>query len=236
MFGGLVGYAAGHIGTGLPRWILLFLSDLPSTVRFRTPRERAIAIERGSRNRQDVKNQHSKKHRAIQCLKDREPLPISGNPAVIYKRRASARLSIRPNSQDLDPVRDGRRRADPQLGADQLREHDHREFRFYQLGTKSMQIPEGAMQLLALISGGVVCTRWPGKRCVMMMVANTICITGAALLMGFPDDRKRDRLVALWLRYHQGLGFSMSLTMVASNIAARRRSSSLLRFCLRATA
>ncbi|RYP36507.1 hypothetical protein DL767_003330 [Monosporascus sp. MG133] len=73
MFGGLVGYAMGHIGTGLPRWIyvllmfgplsfvqgilsLLFLSDLPSTARFLTRRERAIAIERVSRNRQGVKN------------------------------------------------------------------------------------------------------------------------------------------------------------------------------------
>lgn len=89
MFGGLVGYGVGNITTGLPRWMyvfiifgaislvqgivsLLYLPDLPSTASFLTLRERTIAIERVSRNRQGVKNQHFKKYQAIQCLKDRE--------------------------------------------------------------------------------------------------------------------------------------------------------------------
>lgn len=100
MFGGLIGYAVGNIRTGLPRWMyvfiifgalsivqgvisLLFLPDLPSTARFLTPRERAIAIERVSRNRQGVKNQHFKKYQAIQCLKDRKLLPRLWHPFVI---------------------------------------------------------------------------------------------------------------------------------------------------------
>ncbi|TVY73559.1 putative transporter, partial [Lachnellula suecica] len=57
MFGGLIGYAVGHITTGLPQWMyvflifgaisifwgivsLLILPDLPSTARFLTPHER----------------------------------------------------------------------------------------------------------------------------------------------------------------------------------------------------
>ena len=51
-----------------------------------------------------------------------------------------------------------------------------------------------------------------------MITANCICILGAALLVGLPDDNKWGRLVALWLCYFQGLGFSMSLTMVSSNV------------------
>jgi hypothetical protein len=50
-------------------------------------------------------------------------------------------------------------------------------------------------------------------------VANVICIIGAGLLVGLPDSNKWGRLVALWLCYFQGLGFSISLTMVSSNIA-----------------
>lgn len=52
-----------------------------------------------------------------------------------------------------------------------------------------------------------------------MLVANTVCILGSGLLVGLPDSNKWGRLVALWLCYFQGLGFSMSLTMVSSNIA-----------------
>lgn len=52
-----------------------------------------------------------------------------------------------------------------------------------------------------------------------MIVANLICITGAAMLVGLPDSNQWARLVGLWLCFFQGLGFSMSLTMISSNIA-----------------
>ena len=52
-----------------------------------------------------------------------------------------------------------------------------------------------------------------------MTVANTICITGSALLVALPNSNRWGRLVGLWLCYFQGLGFSMSLTMVSSNVA-----------------
>ena len=52
-----------------------------------------------------------------------------------------------------------------------------------------------------------------------MIFANLTCILGAALLVGLPDSNKWGRLVALWLCYFQGLGFSMSLIVVSSNIA-----------------
>lgn len=52
-----------------------------------------------------------------------------------------------------------------------------------------------------------------------MITANCICILGSALLVGLPDTNKWGRLVALWLCFFQGLGFSMSLTMVSSNVS-----------------
>lgn len=82
-----------------------------------------------------------------------------------------------------------------------------------------MQIPGGAVQFLALISGGIVCSKFPNVRCITMITANTICIIGSALLVALPNSNRWGRLVALWLCYFQGLGFSMSLTMVSSNIA-----------------
>jgi MFS family permease len=87
MFGGLIGYAVGHIRTGLPRWMyvflifgscsiamgivtLLFLPDLPSTAKFLTEHERGIAVHRVAANRQGVKNKHFKKYQAWQTVKD----------------------------------------------------------------------------------------------------------------------------------------------------------------------
>ena len=75
------------------------------------------------------------------------------------------------------------------------------------------------MQFLALIYGGYICTKFPNLRCITMMTANTICIVGSGLLVGLPNGNKWGRLVALWLWYFQGLGFSMSLTIVSSNVA-----------------
>jgi MFS family permease len=93
-------------------------------------------------------------------------------------------------------------------------------FGFDTLGTQYLQIPGGAVQFLSLLAGGFICTYWPrNSRCITMIVANTICIIGAGLLVGLPNDNKWGRLVALWLCYFQGLGFSMSLTVVSSNVA-----------------
>lgn len=95
-------------------------------------------------------------------------------------------------------------------------------FGFDTLGTQYLQIPGGAVQFLTLLFGGYIATKFTGRfhsRFACMLVANTVCILGSGLLVGLPDSNKWGRLVALWLCYFQGLGFSMSLTMVSSNIA-----------------
>ena len=87
------------------------------------------------------------------------------------------------------------------------------------LGTQYLQIPGGAVQFVSLLAGSYICTHWPNSRCLTMTVANVICIIGASLLVALPNNNKWGRLVALWMCYFQGLGFSMSLTIVSSNIA-----------------
>jgi MFS family permease len=210
MFGGLIGYAVGHITTGLPKWMyvflifgsisitwgimsLLVLPDLPSTAKFLTEHERLIAVNRVSTNRQGVKNHHFQKYQMIQTIKDPKTwiLFIMATGAQVPNAALTSFTSIIVGS-----------------------------FGFDTLGTQYLQIPGGAVQFLALLAGGYVCTRWPtNTRCWTMIFANTVCILGAGLLVGLPDSSKWGRLVALWLCYFQGLGFSMSLTMVSSNVA-----------------
>ncbi|ORY67804.1 major facilitator superfamily domain-containing protein [Pseudomassariella vexata] len=210
MFGGLIGYAVGHITTGLARWMyvfiifgsistawgvisLIFLPDLPATAKFLNQKEKAIATDRVSRNRQGIKNHHFKKHQAIQCAKDPKTW-------ILFVMATGAQI--------------------PNAALTSFTSLIVKSFGFDTLGTQYLQIPGGAVQFLALIGGGFICTKWPRhSRCPTMIVANSICILGAALLVGLPDDNKWGRLVALWLCYFQGLGFSMSLTMISSNVA-----------------
>lgn len=97
-----------------------------------------------------------------------------------------------------------------------------KSFGFDTLGTQYLQIPGGAVQFLTILFGGVFATKYEAKfhaRSVCMIFANITCIIGAALLVGLPDSNKWGRLVALWLCFFQGLGFSMALTTLSSNIA-----------------
>jgi MFS family permease len=209
MFGGLIGYAVGHIKGGLPRWMyvflifgaastimgvvtLLFLPDLPTTAPFLTPRERIIAVDRVSSNRQGVKNSHFKKYQAWQTLRDPKTwiLFVMATGAQVPNSALTSFSSIIIKSFGVDT-----------------------------LGTQYLQIPGGAVQFVSLLAGGFICTKFPNSRCITMTVANLICILGAALLVALPASAKWGRLVALWLCYFQGLGFSMSLTIVSSNIA-----------------
>ncbi|KAG8162776.1 hypothetical protein KVR01_007254 [Diaporthe batatas] len=209
MFGGLIGYAVGHITTGIAGWMyvfiifgslsvfwgvvsLLVLPDLPSTARFLDERERLVAVDRVARNRQGVKNRHFRSYQAVQCARDPKTW-------ILFVMAVAAQVPNAAITSFSSLIING--------------------FGFDTLGSQYLQIPGGAVQFLALIIGGWICSKWPQSRCITMIVANTICIIGAALLVGLPDDNKWGRLVALWLCYFQGLGFSMSLTMISSNIA-----------------
>ncbi|KAK8061980.1 MFS general substrate transporter [Apiospora phragmitis] len=203
MFGGLIGYAVGHITTGLPRWMYVFvIFGAVSTAwgcvslwsgKFLDERERAVAVARVAANRQGVKNKHFKKDQAIQCFTDPKTW-------ILFFMSVGAQVPNAAITSFTSII----------VGS----------FGFDTLGTQYLQIPGGAVQFAALLAGGFICSRWPqNTRCLTMIVANLICITGAAMLVGLPDDAKWARLVALWLCYFQGLGFSMALTMISSNIA-----------------
>lgn len=210
MFGGLIGYAVGHITSGIARWMYIFLifgscsivlgfvtlllfPDLPSTAKFLSERERAVAVERVAGNRQGVKNHVFKKSQAWQAAYDPKTW-------ILFVMAVGAQI---PNSAltSFTSIIVG-------------------SFGFSTLGTQYLQIPGGAVQFFSLLVGGYICTRYPrNSRCITMITANSICIIGAGLLVGLPNSNKWGRLVALWLCFFQGLGFSMSLTMVSSNVA-----------------
>lgn len=209
MFSGLIGYAVGHINTGLQKWMyiflifgaittswgivsFLFLPDNPSTARFLNPRERAIAVERVAANRQGIKNHTFKAYQAKQMVMDPKTW-------ILFVMATSAQI--------------------PTAAVTSFASINISNFGFNTLGTQYMLIPGGAVQFIGPILAGWVASKWSGMRCVVMVVANTICLIGAALLVGLPAHNKWGRLVALWLCYLQNTGFSMSLTIITSNVA-----------------
>ena len=180
MFSGLIGYAVGHITTGLPRWEYIFLifgaittawglcslyllPDSPSTTRFLTLDERTIAIERVAANRQGIKNHVFKSYQVMHVIRDPKTwilfiMAISGQvPTAAVTSFASINIS---------------------------------SFGFDTLSSNYMLIPGGAVQLFGMLLGGWVATKWSGMRCVVMLVANSICIVGSGLLVGLPDSNK----------------------------------------------
>ncbi|KAE9368156.1 MFS general substrate transporter [Stipitochalara longipes BDJ] len=209
MFSGLIGYAIGHIQGGLSKWMYIYiifgsitmswgiislflLPDSPSTARFFTTREAAVHVERVATNKQGIKNHVFKRYQVVQAAKDPKTwiLFIMAVAAQIPTAASTSFASINISS-----------------------------FGFDTLGSQYMLIPGGAIQFLSILLGGWIATKWPGTRCLVMVVANTICIIGSGLLVGLPASNKWGRLVALWLCYFQSLGFSMSLTIISSNIA-----------------
>ncbi|KAK8080101.1 hypothetical protein PG997_007919 [Apiospora hydei] len=180
IFGGLLGYAIGHITSGpLPgQWMYIFLifgavslawgvvflvwmPDLPSRARFLAEDERVVAVERVAANRQGVKNHHFKTYQMWQCLRDLKTW-------ILFVMSIAAQIPNASQSSFQSTILE--------------------TFGFDALETQYMQIP------------------------------------GSAVLVGLDPGsdgthNKWGRLVALWLCSLQSVGFSLSLTMVSSNVA-----------------
>lgn len=82
-----------------------------------------------------------------------------------------------------------------------------------------MQMPGNGIQIVSLLLSGYVASRWPGMRCIVMIIGNLICVACGGVLVGLSAEHTWGRLVALWLASCQSVGFAISLTMVSSNVA-----------------
>ncbi|KAJ5670161.1 uncharacterized protein N7477_005524 [Penicillium maclennaniae] len=148
MFGGLIGYAVGHIKSGLPRWMYVFLifgalsivtgifalwllPDLPSTAKFLTERQRVIAVDRVAVNRQGVKSHQFKWYQVWQAAQDPKTW-------LLFV------MAVGPQV--------------PQLALTSFTSIVVGTFGFDTLGTQYLQIPGGAVNFLTLIFGGFVAT------------------------------------------------------------------------------
>ncbi|CAK7226516.1 hypothetical protein SCUCBS95973_006226 [Sporothrix curviconia] len=217
IFGGLLGYAIGHITAGLAQWqyvflifgavgfawafvFIVFMPDLPTTARFLDRRETVLAVERVAANRQGVKNHHFKTDQLWQTLRDPKTW-------ILFLMSVAAQVPNAALSSFTAIVLE--------------------TFGFSALQAQYMQIPGSAIQIVSLLAAGCVCSRWPNMRCIVMLLGNLVCVAAAAALLvlnpttvgGGGSTHKWGRLVAVWLLSFISVGFSLSLTMVSSNVA-----------------
>jgi MFS family permease len=97
-------------------------------------------------------------------------------------------------------------------------------FGFSTLETQYMQIPGNVVQIVSLLLSGYIASRWPNMRCITMIFGNLVCVVCGGVLVGLSpgadgNGNRWGRIVALWLCSFQSVGFSLSLTMVSSNVA-----------------
>lgn len=140
-----------------------------------------------------MKNHHFKKYQAIQCAKDPSRfgiLQLSQNDNFNFCR-AESKLTLHPSLETWILFVMAIGAQVPNSAITSFTSAIIKSFGFDTLGSQYLQIPGGAVQFLSLILGGWLCTKWPrGSRCPTMIVANTICIIGAALLVRLPDSNK----------------------------------------------
>ncbi|KAI1393189.1 MFS general substrate transporter [Hypoxylon trugodes] len=224
IFGGLLGYAVclqaleragiGHITSGLQPWMyiflifgsislawatvfLVFMPDLPSTARFLNEREKIVAVERVATNRQGVKNRHFKTYQMWQCLGDPKTW-------ILFVMAIASQIPNAAQSSFTSIILE--------------------TFGFDVLETQYLQIPGNVIQFCSLLLSGWISSRFPNMRCAVMLITNLVCVGCGAALVGLPvgpdgTENRWSRLVALWLCSFSSVGFSLSLTMVSSNVA-----------------
>ncbi|KAI1134883.1 MFS general substrate transporter [Hypoxylon sp. FL0543] len=227
--GGLLGYAVrslpncpqlsilpfiGHITSGLAPWMyiflifgsislawaimfLVFMPDLPTTARFLNERQKIVAVERVATNRQGVKNHHFKTYQMWQCLKDPKTW-------ILFVMSIASQIPNAAQSSFTSIILE--------------------TFGFDVLETQYLQIPGNVVQFCSLLLSGWISSHFPNMRCIVMLIGNLICVGSAAALVGLPvgpygTENRWGRLVALWLCSFSSVGFSLSLTMVSSNVA-----------------
>ncbi|KAF2771895.1 hypothetical protein EJ03DRAFT_372461 [Teratosphaeria nubilosa] len=209
IFGGLLGYAIGHITTGLQEWMyvflvfgavsltwsvifIIFMPDLPATARFLSDHEKIVEVDRVALNRQGVKNKVFERYQAWQTVRDPKTW-------ILFVMAVAAQIPNAAQSSFTSLILEG--------------------FGFGALETQYMQIPGNVIQIVSLLVSGCVSSHWPNLRCITMIVGNVVCVGAGSALVALSSDQKWGRLVALWLCSFQSVGFAMSLTMVSSNIA-----------------
>lgn len=212
--GALLGYGLGHATeASIKQWKLIFLvigllnfvwsiiflwlcPDSPTTATFIDERERAILIERISRNNMGIKDKHLRKHQIIEALSDISVWMIT----IIGLACGIINGGVSNFSSSLI------------VG-----------FGFDGLNATALQLPTGAIEFVVVFTAGIIAVMVKNTRCIIFVL---VCIPGFAGLIGIHtiDIGHKWALVGCtWLQFIVGGPVILSWIFLTGNIGGHTK-------------
>ncbi|KAK8129172.1 transporter [Apiospora kogelbergensis] len=188
----LIFYILGGVTCLWAVFIWVFMADSPSNAMFLNRRERLIAVRRVAGNQTGIKNKNFDKGQIVIGFCDPKTI------LLFVSVFAAAIPNGVVNSFSTIIIRD--------MG-------------FGTSMTTKLKSVGDAVQIVALIFGGIIILNVPNSRLLAATAANILCTIAAACMAYLPRSNTWGRLVCFWLVNAQSVGFTVSLTTVSSNMA-----------------
>ncbi|KAH8117460.1 MFS general substrate transporter [Phellopilus nigrolimitatus] len=90
---------------------------------------------------------------------------------------------------------------------------------FSTVRTTLMDCVGNAFQVVGLMLGGYIASRYKNTRILIASAGNVACLIAAALMAYLPNDRTWMRLAAFWVTNLQSVSFSLGVNMISVNMA-----------------
>ncbi|TBU42628.1 MFS general substrate transporter [Dichomitus squalens] len=209
IFGGFIAYGVGHIShpaIDLWRYIFLILgavtiiyafflwfwfADSPVDAHFLNAEEKVLAIKRVAESKIGVKNRHFKKYQAQQALLDPKTWIL-----LVATIAAQIPSGILMNFSTILIKGMG----------------------FTVLQTTLLGVASSGVQIVTLLISGYICMRFRNMRIITMTATNIASIIAAACLTYLPSSQQWNRLISFWFTGFEMAAFSLSLSMITSNV------------------
>ncbi|KAF2503227.1 MFS general substrate transporter [Lophium mytilinum] len=209
IIGGLLAYAIGYTDGVLAAWrwmfiifglitfawsgvILFFLPDSALKARWLTPHEREIAHSRPQKQTHSFKSNVWKRSQAIEAVKDPKTWLL-----FFYTIFTSM----------------------PNGGYTNFSSLIIKGFKYGQLDTLLLTMPQGACQVIMVLTSSYLTSKLRKSRCIIIAVLLCISLLGWALVGYLPQDQVGAKLFGVFIFGAYAAAFPLSLSMIASDVA-----------------
>ncbi|CZR53396.1 related to permease of the major facilitator superfamily [Phialocephala subalpina] len=209
IFSGVIAYGIGKISSRLATWrilflilggitvaygivLLLLLPDSPKQAKFLNPKERAMVLQRTLENRTGVLDEG--KFKICQMWE-------------AFRDPQAWLLALYTLSVNI-----------PNGGVTSFNSLIVAGFGFSRLNTLLVQMPSGAIQLIALAIMCIIATYVKNSRLVLMISAVSISLIGMVLVYAIPNTSPYGRLAGIWLCSPFAANIPLSLSLITSNV------------------
>jgi sugar phosphate permease len=188
-------------------FIYAFLPDSPANARFLTQRERLIAVKRVAGNDTGIKNRTFNRDQVTVALTDPKTILvfISVFAAAIPNGVVNSFSTIINRDMGFSVEKT------TQVILEILAHEETTD-------RSQLKSVGDAVQIVALLIGGIIALNVPNSRLATATFANILCTVASACMACLPRTNTWGRLASFWLVNAQSVGFTISLVTVSSNM------------------